>query len=276
MSCGAVSASGGGGAFFLRERAYRGEMAAVDHGRRHGAAQIAIFALALLAYQIVRGLTIGDARDAFVNAIDLIRLQDAAGLAVEPSVQAWAFARDPLAQVASLAYLGLHLPVTAVFFVWLWRRRRTAYVPVRNVFLAANGLALVVYALYPVAPPRLVAASGLEDGLRTTAGVDLHGGLLAGLFNPYAAVPSMHVAYAALIGWVVWRVADIRLLRLAGAAYPVVIVFTVVATGNHYVLDAIAGIGILLGGIVVVRLVGLPWRLPADARWGMHPPAAAR
>lgn len=239
-------------------------MAAVDRRHRQGAEQIAIFALALVAYQAVRGLTVGDARDALLHAIDVIRLQDAIGVAVEPSVQAWAFARDPLATLASVLYLGLHLPVTAVFFVWLWRRRRLAYAPVRNVFLAANGLALIVYALYPVAPPRLVRASGLHDALQTTAGVDLHGGILAGLFNPYAAIPSMHVAYAVLIGWVVWRLGDGHLLRLAGAAYPVLIVFIVVATGNHYVLDALAGAAMLLGGIAVVRLIGLPWRLPQE------------
>jgi len=158
--------------------------------------------------------------------------------------------------------------------VWLWRRRRDAYVPVRNVFLAANALALAVYALYPVAPPRLVAASGLADVLQVHGGVDLHGGLLSGFFNPYAAVPSMHVGYAVLVGVVGWRLFAAPAARLAAVAYPAFVSFVVVATGNHYVVDGLAGVAMLVGGALVVRRLGLPWRIPAgptpvpDARSG--------
>jgi len=222
-----------------------------------------VFALALAVYQAVRGIAVGDAHDASRNALEVLRLQAALGIAVEPAVQGWALARVGLAEALSALYLGLHLPVTALMLVWLWRRRRDAYVPVRNVFLAANGLALAVYALYPVAPPRLVAASGLADVLAVHGGVDLHGGLLSGLFNPYAAVPSMHVAYAVLVGVVGWRLAATRAMRLAAAAYPAFVAFMVVATGNHYVLDGVAGVAMLAGGALVAALCGLPWRIPA-------------
>lgn len=245
-------------------------------GPGSGARQIVLFAAALAAYQAVRGLTGGDAADAAANALQVIRMQDSLGIAVEPAVQGWALARGGAAELLSAAYIGLHLPVTAAFFAWLWWRRRGAYAPIRNVFLAANALALVVYAAFPVAPPRLVMASGLQDVLRTSVGVDLHGGALSGLFNPYAAVPSMHVAYAALIGLSVWMLADDHVARVAGALYPALVVVAVVATGNHFVLDAVAGVGMLVGGAVAVRLAGLPWRPPAASLARPHRPDPAR
>ena len=76
----------------------------------------------------------------------------------------------------------------------------TATAALRNGFLAANAIALVVFVAFPVAPPRLAGADGLVDTLRQASGVDLHGGPLSGLFNPYAAVPSMHFGYALLVG----------------------------------------------------------------------------
>ena len=241
-----------------------------------GVRQILLFVAALVAYQAVRGLTAGDAADAAGNALQVIRLQDSLGIAVEPSVQGWALARAWAGELLSAAYIALHLPVTAALFVWLWLRRRAAYAPIRNVFLAANALALIVYAAFPVAPPRLVLASGLQDVLRTSVGVDLHGGALSALFNPYAAVPSMHVAYAILVGLAVWLLADAHLVRLVGALYPALIVLAVVATGNHYVLDAAAGAAMLVGGAVAVRLMGLPWRPPRASLVRPHRPDPAR
>lgn len=241
-----------------------------------GVREILLFAAALVAYQAARGLTAGDEAEAAGNALAVIRLQASLGIAVEPAVQGWALARAGAAELLGAAYIGLHLPVTAALFAWLWLRRRGAYVPLRNVFLAANALALVVFAAFPVAPPRLVIASGLVDALRTGVGVDLHGGALSGLFNPYAAVPSMHVAYAALVGTSLWLLADRRPVRLAGALYPALIVLVVVATGNHYLLDAVAGIAMLAGGALVVRVAGLPWRPPPASLARPHGPDPAR
>ncbi len=240
-------------------------MGAPTGGVRAGLGQIALFVGALLAYQAVRGVAVGEPDDASRNALEVLGVQAALGIGIEPAVQGWALARVGLAEALSALYLGLHLPVTALMLVWLWRRRRDAYVPVRNVFLAANALALAVYALYPVAPPRLVAASGLVDVIAVHSGVDLHGGLASGLFNPYAAVPSMHVAYAALVGIVGWRLAVTPALRLAAVAYPAFVAFMVVATGNHYVLDGVAGVAMLGGGALVAALCGLPWRIPAGS-----------
>lgn len=107
----------------------------------------------------------------------------------EPAVQAWAAGHDGLIPVLNQFYLLAHLPVTAAFFVWLWRRRRPAYRVLRDGFLAANAIALAVFVALPVAPPRLAGIDGLDDTLRTVSGVDLHGGVLSGLFTPTPRSP---------------------------------------------------------------------------------------
>ena len=146
--------------------------------------------------------------------------------------------------------MSAHWIVTPLFFVWLYRRRRHAYAYVRNAFLAANAVALVVFMLFPVAPPRLAGTrEGLVDTLHAVSGVDLHGGMLSGWFNPNAAVPSMHFGYAFLIGVVGVALVRNPVARIALAAYPAIVLLTIVGTANHYVLDAAAGGAVMLLGL---------------------------
>ena len=210
--------------------------------RRPGwAGELMVFAAALVAYQASRAVVIGDAEDALRNTAAIIDAERTAGVFWEPAVQAWAAGHDGLIPVLNQFYLLAHLPVTAAFFVWLWRRRRPAYRVLRDGFLAANAIALAVFVALPVAPPRLAGIDGLDDTLRTVSGVDLHGGVLSGLFNPYAAVPSMHFGYAILVGAGVTVLARRRWLGALALAYPALVLLTIVATANHFVIDAAAG-----------------------------------
>ena len=211
-----------------------------------GVRQLGLFGLALVAYQVSRALVIGDATSAVRHAWDVIDLERAAGIFWEPAIQAWATAHPDLIRGLNAFYLLAHLPVTAVFFVWLWRSHRDRYAVVRNGFLAANALALAVFITFPVAPPRMTGADGLVDTLHRMSGVDLHGGPLSGLFNPYAAVPSMHFGYALLIGVTVAVLARRPAVRLVAPLYPAVVFLTIVATANHFVVDALAG-GLVIG-----------------------------
>ena len=120
--------------------------------------------------------------------------------------------------------------------IWRYRRRRSATY-VRNRLLAANGIALVIFMLYPVAPPRLVG-QGFVDTLNRVSDIDLHGGVFSGWFNPHAAVPSMHFGYALMIGMVGLLLLRSWPLRLIALAYPVLVFITITGTANHYVLDA--------------------------------------
>ncbi len=204
-------------------------------------AELTVFAMALLAYQASRAVVIGDAEDALRNTAAIVDAERAAGVFWEPAIQAWARSHDGLVPAMNQFYLLAHLPVTAAFFVWVYRRRRPAYRVLRDGFLAANAIALTIFVAVPVAPPRLASLPGLDDTLRTVSGIDLHGGPLSGLFNPYAAVPSMHFGYAALIGGGVLALSRNRVLGSLALAYPVVVFLTIVATANHFVVDAAAG-----------------------------------
>jgi hypothetical protein len=139
----------------------------------------------------------------------------------------------------------LHVGVTLGVLYWLYRRRPWAFPVVRTVLVVTTGLALVGYIAYPVAPPRL-AVPGVLDVVSRNSPVDLSSRLLGRFFNPVAAFPSLHFAYALLFGLAVVVVADSRTARAAGAAYPLVALLVIVATGNHFFFDAFSGAAVTL------------------------------
>jgi PAP2 superfamily len=131
------------------------------------------------------------------------------------------------------------LAVTAGVLLWLHRRRPEEFPFVRTALLLAGGLALVGFLVYPTAPPRL-AGVGIVD---TVSGrhVDLNCGLVSSLYNPYAALPSMHVGYALIVAGGLLRHGRRLLVRTIGALYALFVLLVIVATGNHFFLDAAAG-----------------------------------
>ena len=229
--------------------------------RGSGLREVLIFGAALLAYQATRGVAIGDASTAIANGWDIVRLERAFSLDVEPLVQGWVLSRDSLAAGLNTFYLVAHLPITAAFFVWVYRRHRDRYPLIRNAFLAANAVALVAFVLHPVAPPRLLSGAGFVDTLSTVSNVDLHNGALSGWFNPYAAVPSMHFGYALLVGVGLTVLARGWAVRSVGLIYPGVVLVVIVATANHFVVDAVAGAAVVLAGLGLSALPRLRvWR----------------
>jgi PAP2 superfamily len=226
--------------------------------------EVALFALALIVYQASRALVIGEPSTAFENASGIIDWEKSSGLFVETSIQEWVLNHVQLAEILNYFYLYAHWTITPLFFIWLYRRRRSVYPYVRNAFLAANGIALVVFMLYPVAPPRLVG-EGFVDTLNKVSDVDLHGGVFSGWFNPHAAVPSMHFGYALMIGVVGLLLLRSWPLRLIALAYPVLVFITITGTANHYVIDAVAGgLVVALGFIGVWALMAAHGRLRHD------------
>lgn len=221
--------------------------------RRPWLGEVAVFALALLAYQLSRVLVMGDATAAFRNAAGLIRWEQSSGLFVELSIQQWLLNHVELTAALNWFYMYGHWTITPLFFVWLYRRRRRVYPYVRNAFLLANGIALVIFMLFPVAPPRLISGDGFVDTLRRVSDIDLHGGMLSGWFNPHAAVPSMHFGYAFMIGVVACALVRSWPLRLLALSYPVLVFLTITGTANHYVIDSLAGGLVITAGFVIVQ-----------------------
>jgi len=190
-------------------------------------------------YELARGLVVGNTKEADRHAGQLVALERSLHLFAEGKVQHAAEALPGLAGLLGVAYLTLHLAVTAVVLLWLHQRRPTAFPFVRTTLLVASALALVGFLAYPTAPPRL-AGVGIADTV-SNGHINLNHGLVSSLYNPYAAVPSMHVGYALIVAISLLRYGRGRLIRTLATLYPAFVLLVVVATGNHFFLDAAAG-----------------------------------
>ena len=202
--------------------------------------QIVLFCGAYWLYRLVRGTVDGRAAQAFENARAIVDAERALGLFVEPAVHAWATAHALVIDFASWMYLNSHFAVTTVTLAWIYLRRNERFYFVRNMFMVAMGIALVGYMAFPTAPPRLMPEWGFEDSVSAFTGVGPEDSASL-LFNPFAAVPSMHVGFALMLGLAMARIVRRRWAARAWIAYPAVVTFVVVATANHWWLDALLG-----------------------------------
>jgi len=126
-----------------------------------------------LIYQVSRALAIGDASVAFAHAHQIINLEKAMGIFTEIPVQQFFLRNQTLLEWMNAFYIRAHLPVTILFFVWMFNYRKEYYPTVRNVFLVANGIAILFYIFYPCAPPRMMNEEGFVDTLLEISKIDL-------------------------------------------------------------------------------------------------------
>jgi PAP2 superfamily protein len=205
--------------------------------------QLSLFTAAFLAYRLVRGLVEGRANAAFQHARDVISVERTLHLFIEPSVQAWASGSHALIVVASWLYLNAQTSVTIGALLYLYLCHNRSFYFVRNMFLIAMVLALIGYYVFPTAPPRFLPEWGFVDTVSDFTGIKVsHSSAFNNaLFNPYAAVPSMHVAFALMVSWPISRLARTRVVRWAWRLYPLLITFVIVVTANHFLSDAVLG-----------------------------------
>ena len=163
--------------------------------------QILLFCGAYWLYRLVRGMTDGRVAEAFDNARELIGLERALGLFVEPAVNAWAEGTDWLIDGTSWMYVNSHFTITTVTLAFIYLRRNASFYFIRNMFMVAMGIALVLYAALPDGAAALHARVGLLGlGRATSPALTAEGSSADALYNPFAAVPSMHVAFALMLG----------------------------------------------------------------------------
>jgi len=227
--------------------------------------QIGLLLIVDMAYETVRGIADGQRAVAFAHGQQVMDIEKATGTFFEPDLQALLLPVNWLMDFANQVYMNSQFAVVLSFFFWLYFFRNESFYFVRNMFAVSMGIALVGYLLYPTAPPRLYPEYGFVDTINDFSSVN-HDSALAKLFiNPYAAVPSMHCAFALMIGATGFKICRHWAPKVLWAAWPLLVAWVVVVTGNHYWVD------IVLGWMVAGMAALIASRLLARARpeaWG--------
>ena len=227
--------------------------------------QLALLAGAYWAWRHARGAVDGAMGISFSHARDLVSAERSLGLLFEPSVQHWAVGAGWPAEVARWGYANLHFKGSCLMLAILYFGYRGSFGFVRNAVFAAMAISVVGYALFPTAPPRFLPELGLDPSSSVTGNNPLLSNPGDSLFNPFAAVPSMHVGLSVILAWSLAMLVRPRPLKAALFAYPLLMTFVVVASGNHFWLDAVFG---LLTAVLATGVAMLLARLNSDWSFG--------
>lgn len=222
-------------------------------------AEILLLASALPLYYLVRGITNNstDIDGAVQRGIDIVNLEKDLGIFWEVQMQGWILSTQWLVTFFNSYYLYAHLPVIGTLAVWMYFWHKPQYLLMRNAFLISGGIALIFYVNFPTAPPRLLPDSfGFVDTIYNQYDTG-RPGTPSWFVNDYAAFPSMHIGWNLLVGISIWLASRNLFMRAFGAVMPMIMAVDIVLTANHYFVDIIAG--------VIVMLIGL-----GIAMWGRY------
>jgi hypothetical protein len=230
--------------------------------------EIAIIAVGYWLYTLGRNAIPAKESIALRHGRSIQHLQDRMHLNWELSFNHLVAAHAWLAQILDYYYATLHFLVTPGVLIWLFVRRSHVYRGARTALFATTIIGLIGFYLYPTAPPRLLPQFGYID---TVIRFNTWGSLADHNFyshsNQYAAMPSLHVAWAVWCGWSVWVCARRLWVRLLGVVYPLATITVIVGTANHFILDAVGGVLVLLLGFGIQGLLSAhgAYRAPVDA-----------
>lgn len=224
-------------------------------GRRRpaGAREVALGLGTYAAYLLVRRLVVDERgrRRAARNAARVVALERRLGLDVEPALQRALVPHRRLCHALNVGYVTLNVVLTIGLPIVLWARNHPRFPWLRRAVALSILGASPVFLLFPCDPPRTL--DDFADTIKEVSGLDLDSGLVAQLYNPIAAFPSIHLAFAVVTAAGVRATSESAPLRAAALAYPPAVAFTVFATANHYVLDALAGSALGLAALRVSR-----------------------
>ncbi|MER6998318.1 phosphatase PAP2 family protein [Streptomyces sp. NPDC000410] len=229
--------------------------------------EILLIAVSYFTYSLIRNGVPEQKAQALRNADWIWEVEKALGTAFEQTVNHTVNSVTWLIVTMNYYYATLHFVVTLGLLVWLYRRHPGRYAPTRLVLFATTGIALVGYYMYPLAPPRLMSGQHFIDTVRVH---DTWGSMASGdlkqMSNQYAAMPSMHMGWSLWCGLTIVAVASAPWAKILGLLYPALTLVVIVATANHFWMDAVGGL-ICLGFGYAVSYVwygALPHRLPRD------------
>ena len=234
--------------------------------------EIALVAVAFLLYFLVRGAVVDRHDDALRHAHDIMDLERSLGIFWEPRLQEMVLHRQFLIDMFNFIYFWLDFPLIVAVGFWLYFFHRHEYTVARDALLLSGAIALVIYNLFPVMPPRLLPSGEFVGTIEKYNDLSYQAQSLSAFVNPYAAVPSLHFGWAMIIGGA-WFVTVRNPLRWLGTALPWAQLAAIVFTANHFIFDAIVGCVVCLAGLALALALqrwGYPW-LRRTA--GPRPPA---
>ena len=211
--------------------------------------QAALVVFCVYLYFRIRNVTEGSYDVAVAHARDLVALEEDLGIAVEHTLQQPFLESDTLAGIANSVYIYGHWPVIVATMVWTVWRHRAVFLRLRDAMIVSGLLGMTVFVTWPLAPPRL-AGNGMVDTI--TEDNPGYRVLQPSQFtNQFAAMPSLHAGWDLLVGIAIVTAAGTVALKVIGYVLPVLMTVSVVVTGNHYLLDVVAGIALVLVGHAV-------------------------
>ena len=245
-------------------------------GRAPLTVELAVIAWLFWLYDVINNLAptrVAQARD---NARDILSFEQSLHIDIERSLNRWLSGHAVLSFIATYWYFFAHVIVTFAVLVWLWWRHADRYRRQRLQLVFINLIAFAVFWRYPLAPPRMLAGLGYHDVVASThAVISWDSGALVHDADQLAAMPSLHIAWASWSALALYQIAGARhrLLRGVIVAYPLVTAVIVIATGNHWLTDVVAGALTFVLGVLAARLVA--WASHTGRRrfvLGAHPP----
>lgn len=224
--------------------------------------ELLVLLLLLWAYDVVRAHAAVRETAALRHGRQLLDLERWLHVDIELAANLWATQQTTLSLAASYWYQFTHLSVTLAVLVWCWWRRAGSYRRARNALVLTNLFGLIFFLLYPVAPPRFLPGFGFVDSVAEAGFGPTHGGPVTA--DQFGAFPSLHLAWAVWTAVVAYRLISIKTLRRLWLCYPAITAVVVVLTGNHYLLDVLAGALIALTTLATAHR--LPRRRGDDRR----------
>ncbi|HVW48128.1 MAG TPA: phosphatase PAP2 family protein [Solirubrobacterales bacterium] len=235
--------------------------------------QIGILIGVDIIYELGRGLADGSKAVAMHHGAQVISFERSTHTLFEPDLQKLFLPAHWLIEVANYLYLNAQFSVAIVFLFWLYLFHNDAYYFVRNMFVVAMCLALIGYVGFPTAPPRLFPQDGFTDTVTRYAAVNSDSSIAKVFINPYAAVPSMHCAFALMIGSSGVAVSRHWWSKALWACWPIVIAWVVIVTANHYWIDWALGWLVALTSFAIAKGALARWKPEA---WDWRPARSRR
>lgn len=224
--------------------------------------EIGLVALAFLLYFLVRGAVVDQHEQALQNARSIIDLQRQLGIFWEPRMQAWILDKRVLVEVMNFIYFWLDFPLIVGVGLWMYFTHRHEYTVTRDAMLLSGAIALVIYNMYPVMPPRLLPTGEFVGTIEQYNDLSYQASTLSPFVNPYAAMPSLHFGWAMILGGAMVVTFRNPALRGFGVALPWLQLAAIVFTANHFILDAFVGLLVCLAGVAMALAVQrwvYPW-----------------